>query len=136
MGSTKYIRNAAGREVPETVNGRVQVPFRGINKHFPEGRKYGPPIPTCNDYPADGDKRVPTLKEALVRCGLKDGMCISTHHHFRNGDLLANQVFDAASELGARDLVWFPSASFLVSKATDVISLSKPHLIRLSGNPV
>ena len=39
-------------------------------------------------------------------------MTISTHHHFRNGDLVANAVFDAAAELGVKDLMWFPSASF------------------------
>ena len=39
-------------------------------------------------------------------------MTISTHHHFRNGDLVANQIFDIAAELGIKDLVWFPSASF------------------------
>ena len=39
-------------------------------------------------------------------------MTISTHHHFRNGDLIANQVFDAAAELGVKNLMWFPSASF------------------------
>jgi citrate lyase subunit alpha/citrate CoA-transferase len=39
-------------------------------------------------------------------------MTLSTHHHFRDGDLLANQVFDTAHELGVKDLVWFPSASF------------------------
>jgi citrate lyase subunit alpha/citrate CoA-transferase len=39
-------------------------------------------------------------------------MTISTHHHFRNGDLVANQIFKIASELGVKDLVWFPSASF------------------------
>ena len=27
-------------------------------------------------------------------------MTISTHHHFRNGDLIANQIFDIAKELG------------------------------------
>jgi len=42
---------------------------------------------------------VPTLKDALIRCGLKDGMCISTHHHFRNGDLVANPIFDIAHEM-------------------------------------
>jgi citrate lyase subunit alpha/citrate CoA-transferase len=55
---------------------------------------------------------VSSLKEALVKAGLKDGMCISTHHHFRNGDLVAVPVFDIAHELGAKDLVWLPSASF------------------------
>jgi citrate lyase subunit alpha/citrate CoA-transferase len=39
-------------------------------------------------------------------------MTISTHHHFRNGDLLANLVFDIAYDLGIKNLVWFPSASF------------------------
>jgi citrate lyase subunit alpha/citrate CoA-transferase len=39
-------------------------------------------------------------------------MTISTHHHFRNGDLIANQIFDAAHELGIKNLRWFPSASF------------------------
>jgi citrate lyase subunit alpha/citrate CoA-transferase len=39
-------------------------------------------------------------------------MTISTHHHFRNGDMVANQVFDCAKELGVKDLRWFPSAAF------------------------
>jgi citrate lyase subunit alpha/citrate CoA-transferase len=43
---------------------------------------------------------------------MKDGMTISTHHHFRNGDLVANQIFDIAKEMNIKDLVWFPSASF------------------------
>jgi citrate lyase subunit alpha/citrate CoA-transferase len=48
----------------------------------------------------------------LLKCGLKDGLTISTHHHFRDGDLLANQIFDIAHDLGIRNLVWAPSASF------------------------
>ena len=39
-------------------------------------------------------------------------MTISNHHHFRNGDLVMNQVFAAAAEMGVKDLVWFPSAAF------------------------
>ncbi len=112
MNSPQFKKNAAGRMVPTIVNGKPQLPFKGVNKYTPEGSRYGPPIPTCNDYPLDGDKRVASLKQALSKCGLSNGMCISTHHHFRNGDLLANQLFDAAHELGIKDLVWFPSASF------------------------
>jgi citrate lyase subunit alpha/citrate CoA-transferase len=104
--------NAAGREVPLEVNGKPVIPFEGIGKHRPTGGKYGPPIPTCSDFPADGNKVVSSLGEALVRCGLKDGMTISTHHHLRDGDLVSNMVFKIASEMGVRDLVWFPSASF------------------------
>ena len=53
-----------------------------------------------------------SLEEALRRCGLSDGMTISTHHHLRDGDLISNKVFEIASEMGVKDLVWFPSASF------------------------
>ncbi len=106
------IVNAIGRTVPTTVNGKPVVPYKGIGKHRPEGKKFGPRIPSCVDFPANGDKRVPSLKDALIKAGLKDGMTISTHHHFRNGDLIAIQIFDIAFEMGIRNLVWFPSASF------------------------
>ncbi len=106
------ITNAADREIVSEINGEPVVPYMGVGKFKPVGRKYGPPIVSCSDFPANGDKRVTNLSEALERSGLKDGMTISTHHHFRNGDFLANQVFDLAHEMGVRGLRWFPSASF------------------------
>ena len=106
------VKNAIGRLVPTEVNGEKQIPFQGVNKYKPEGFKHAPKIPSNVDYPLDGNKKVPSLKEALIKAGLRDGMTISTHHHFRNGDLIANQIFDIAKELGVKDLRWFPSASF------------------------
>jgi len=111
---TELVRNAAGRLVPAEVNGAAQVPFRGVGGHRPSGRKAAPLIRTCLDYPEDGDKRVGSLREALEAVGLADGMVVSTHHHLRNGDAVANMVFEAAAEMGLRDLMWFPSASFPV----------------------
>jgi citrate lyase subunit alpha / citrate CoA-transferase len=111
----KYDRlttNKTGREVPEIVNGVPMIPFGGVGAHTPTGNKYGPPIRSCSDFPPDGNKLVSSLKEALVKAGLKNGMTISTHHHFRNGDVIALRIFEIASEMGIKDLVWFPSASF------------------------
>ena len=108
----KLVKNAIGRLVPTEVNGEKQIPFQGVNKYKPEGFKHAPKIPSNVDYPLDGNKKVASLKEALIKAGLRDGMTISTHHHFRNGDLIANQIFDIAKELGVKDLRWFPSASF------------------------
>jgi len=108
----KYTKNAVGRMIPTEINGHPVIPFQGPHGYKKTGRKYGPPISTCADYPDDGDKRVPDLKAALVKAGLKDGITISTHHHFRNGDLIANQIFEIAAQLGVKDLIWFPSASF------------------------
>ncbi|MDO9577698.1 MAG: citrate lyase subunit alpha [Candidatus Cloacimonadales bacterium] len=108
----KFVLNAAGRMVPTIVNGRKVIPFMGVNKYWPTHKGAAPHVPTCIDYPADGNKIVETLKEALIKSGLKDGMTISTHHHYRNGDFLANQVFDIAAELGVKNLIWVPSAAF------------------------
>jgi citrate lyase subunit alpha/citrate CoA-transferase len=108
----KMIKNAAGRLVPDEINGQEAVPFRGVGKHRPSGRKYAPPLPTCIDYPGDNNKVVASLREALERCGLRDGMTVSTHHHLRDGDLINNRIFDTAAEMGVKDLVWLPSASF------------------------
>ena len=105
-------RNAIGRRVPTSVNDRPQTPFAGIDRFHPQGPKAAPPIRTNADYPANGDKRVSDLREALLKCGLRDGMTLSTHHHLREGDRVAMDMLKMAAELGARDLRWFPSASF------------------------
>lgn len=106
------VKNHAGRLVPETVNGKPQIPFMGVGGYKPGYSKAKPPVKSCADYPADGNKLVPDLKTALINAGIKDGMVISTHHHLRNGDALTNYMFDVIKELGVKDIVWFPSASF------------------------
>ena len=108
----ELVKNAVGRLVPTEINGEKAVPFMGVGKYKPEGYKHAAKITTNADFPADGNKQVASIKEALVKAGLKDGMTISSHHHFRNGDLIMNQVFDIAKELGIKSLRWFPSASF------------------------
>ena len=108
----KTVINAAGREVPLEINGQPAIPFKGVGKHRPAGRKHGTLVPTSIDFPSDGNKVVGSLEEAIRRCGLKSGMTISTHHHLRDGDLVSNTVFDIAADIGLKDLVWFPSASF------------------------
>jgi citrate lyase subunit alpha/citrate CoA-transferase len=108
----ELVKNAVGRMVPTAVNGKEQIPYLGVGKHSPKGRKAAPPIASTKDYPADGNKVVKDLRTALEKVGLKDGMTISTHHHFRNGDLVSNQIFDAAAAMGVKNLMWFPSASF------------------------
>ena len=109
---TELVTNALHRRVPTVVNGRDQVPYAGIGQHKPTGRKAAPPIRSNSDYPENGDKRVPDLETALRLCGLRDGMTISSHHHLRNGDLIALEALQTAARMGAKDLVWFPSASF------------------------
>ena len=47
---------------------------------------------------------LPSLKDAIIKSGLKDGMTVSFHHHFRNGDHIINYVMDVIAEMGIKDL--------------------------------
>ncbi len=80
-------RNAAGRLVPTEINGMPAVPYAGVGKYRPTGRKAAPPIRTCADYPADGNKVVTDLNKLFVnpkkgdyrrKPGVKAGAHIST----------------------------------------------------------
>ncbi len=107
-----YSVNAAGKTVPGELNGVSQVPYLGVGSYRPLKQKYAPPVASCADFSSDGNKLTSSLREALELSGLKSGMTISTHHHLRDGDLLANKVFDIAHEMGVKNLRWFPSAAF------------------------
>ncbi len=129
------IRNAAGRLVPLVVNGKPQNPFAGLGNQRPQGCKHGAPIRSSADYPANGDKRLPGLETALRRCGLRDGMVISTHHHLRDGDRVALLALRTAAQMGVRDLTWFPSASFPVhAPVIELMEAGAVHHIEGSMN--
>ncbi len=108
----KLIKNAAKRFVPTEINGQKQIPYKGIGKYKPVGKVAAPKINSCNNYPNNGNKIVSSLKEALKKCGLKDGMTVSTHHHLRDGDIVTNLLFDIIHSMGIKNIRWFPSASF------------------------
>lgn len=48
--------------------------------------------------------KVVSLEEAIRKSGLKDGMTISFHHHFRGGDKVVNLVVDKLAEMGFKNL--------------------------------
>ena len=50
------------------------------------------------------NSKVVSLEEAIRRSGLKDGMTISFHHHFRGGDKVLNLVVDKLAAMGYKDL--------------------------------
>jgi citrate lyase subunit alpha/citrate CoA-transferase len=112
LDKADLVANAVGRIVPEKVNGRTQVRYMGVGKYRPLDGKASPAVRTAADYPADGDKRVADLESALRKCGLRDGMVVSSHHHLRDGDRVALMALEAASRIGVKNLTWFPSASF------------------------
>ncbi|HWQ06550.1 MAG TPA: citrate lyase subunit alpha [Feifaniaceae bacterium] len=59
---------------------------------------------SLKDRMARENKIVESLEKAVELVGLKDGMTISFHHHFRNGDHIVNMVLDTLAKMGFRDL--------------------------------
>ena len=50
------------------------------------------------------NKMIGSIEEAIRFVGLKDGMTISFHHHFRNGDFVVNQVMEVIARMGFKNL--------------------------------
>ncbi|HHW27541.1 MAG TPA: citrate lyase subunit alpha [Firmicutes bacterium] len=110
--------NAVGREVPTYVEGLGEFrPYAGVFATPPKGRRFGPTIRRTG-----GKKLLPSLRAAIEASGLKDGMTISFHHHFRNGDLLVNRVVNEIAAMGIKDLTL--AASSLQSIHKEII----PHI--------
>ena len=74
------------------------------------------------------NKIVPSLEEAVRQSGLRDGMTISFHHHFRNGDYIVNMVVEKLAEMGFRDLV--VAASSLTDCHAPLVEHIKSGVIR------
>jgi len=131
----KMIKNVIGREIPEIVNGRQNIPFAGIGQYQPKGRKTGPPIPSGSQYQ---QKLTKNLDDALDKLNLFDGMVISFHHHLRNGDYLINRVLEKLDARGLKDLVLAPSALFPVHEP--IVELIKKgtvsHVLGSMNGPI
>lgn len=72
-------------------------------------------------YLADLDKKYQrklcqSVQEAIEKCQLRDGMTISFHHAFREGDKVINMVIDIISKMGIKDLT-LASSSLLSCNA-------------------
>ena len=100
--------NAAGRNIPEVIKGYKTVqPYAGPFSLSPTGRMVGPKIRMNKP---GSEKLLKSIDQAIEATGLKDGMTISFHHHFRNGDFVLNSVVEAIARKGIRDLTLAPSS--------------------------
>lgn len=57
-------------------------------------------------------KLISSVREAIEKTGLRDGMTISFHHHMRNGDFVLNMVLEQAAKMGIKDLTVNASSIF------------------------
>ena len=62
------------------------------------------------------EAKITELKNALKKCGIKDGCTISFHHQLRNGDNVINLTLEAVRELGIKNIRLAQTAIFDVHK--------------------
>ncbi|MCT4619982.1 MAG: citrate lyase subunit alpha [Marinisporobacter sp.] len=102
------MKNAIGREIPEEVVWYDEViNYSSPFSKEPVGRKIAPLLKQVK--PSES-KVVDSLEELIKKVGLKDGMTISFHHHFRNGDYILNNVVDTIAQMGIKDITIAPSS--------------------------
>ena len=96
--------NSAGREIPDEILERYgKEGFQG-SRHR-NGAQYTKAAPRVRGRLDPGEsKMVGTVREALEKCGLRDGMVLSFHHHFRDGDYIVNMVMAEVAAMGVRDI--------------------------------
>ncbi|MEY8353319.1 citrate lyase subunit alpha [Lachnospiraceae bacterium 54-53] len=96
--------NAVGREIPDEILKKTgKEPFQGVH-HFDgyEYKKDGP-VTRCV-MNSNGSKLVDNIHDVLVKCGIRDGMTLGFHHHFREGDYVVNMVMEEIHNMGIRDI--------------------------------
>ena len=110
--------NAVGREIPEEILERTgKEVFQGNN--YKDGKAFQKASPKVTPVMRnDHDKMVKDIHEALVKCNAHDGMTVSFHHHFREGDLVVCMVMEEIHKMGFKNITL--SASSL-GKAHDAL---------------
>ena len=73
-------------------------------------------------------KLLASVDEAIRRSGLENGMTVSFHHHFREGDCIVNLVMEAIARAGLRDMTL--AASSLTSVHAPLKDLCAKGVIR------
>ncbi len=96
--------NAVGRDIPDEILEKTGKDiFRG--SFYNDGRVYKKAAPTVHGLCDPGrSKLISSIHQALTLCGIRDGMTLSFHHHFRNGDMIVNMVMEEVHRMGIKDI--------------------------------
>ena len=98
------MKNAVGRDIPEQILQEGRRVYAGRFANDGEYVQRVAPRTRIGERPKES-KLVNTLKEACIRCGAHDGMTISFHSDFRNGDYVADMATRVlVEELGIKDI--------------------------------
>jgi len=96
------MKNSLCREIPDNILEQLnKKPYSSPFREVPDFRAVGRKVVSVG--PND-KKLLDSIDEAIDKTGLKDGMTISFHHHFRSGDRVVNDVIDRIAKKGIKNI--------------------------------
>ncbi|MCT6807849.1 MAG: citrate lyase subunit alpha, partial [Bombilactobacillus sp.] len=100
------LENKVKRNLPDDLMTDMNLkPFKSVVVGNPEVKRVAPKVQVTT-----GESKVVDSLEEVIKKTLKDGMTISFHHHFRNGDFAFNKVMDLIIKMGYQNLTLAPSS--------------------------
>ena len=96
--------NKVGRDIPEEI---LKVTHKEVfqGAFAKDSVPYKAATHTVTPVVDPGhNKVVSSIEEVLKKCGIKNGMTLGFHHHFREGDYVVTMVMKAIHEMGIKDL--------------------------------
>ncbi|GEA94567.1 citrate lyase subunit alpha [Weissella viridescens] len=100
------MENSVKRELPDELMNKLDYkPFETVDFGNPEIQRVAPKVRATTGK----NKLVDSLEKAVTD-NVKDGMTISFHHHFREGDYVFNMVMRIIIDHGYKDLTLAPSS--------------------------
>lgn len=98
--------NKVGRDIPQVYADQYGV----YDDLFTNVKPYTEASRQIKAVKPGNQKLLGSIREAIEKTGLKDGMTISFHHHFREGDYVINMVMDEIAKMGIKNLSIAPSS--------------------------
>ncbi|MBA1434039.1 citrate lyase subunit alpha [Bombilactobacillus bombi] len=100
------MKNSVNRQLPEEIMQQLGYQaFQSTEIGSPDIQRVAPKV-----HVSTGNDKLCTSLEEVVKKTVQDGMTISFHHHFRNGDFVFNQVMRIIIDAGIKNLTLAPSS--------------------------
>lgn len=100
------VMNKVGKDIPQVYADQYGV----FEKELAHIDTYQEASRTVTPVRPRDTKLLSSIREAIEKTGLKDGMTISFHHHFREGDYVMNMVLEEIAGLGIKNISIAPSS--------------------------
>lgn len=119
------MKNSLGRYVPDGF-----TPFESDEAYQSKKR-----VLIAKKRSQNTDKIMHSLSDLFDILNIQDGMCLSFHHHLRNGDGVLNMVLNEIKKRNLKNMVLAPSAIFPIH-APMVELIQSGHITKIFTNYV